>query len=275
MDLFPNPSSLKSKAARIFLMSMGFISTLVLLKVVIIPCASDFVLFTLPHLLVSARTLFSPGFVCIIVIFIIMTIAVSSTFHRKTVPFSDPKHTTTIFSAAYDFITETDYAVPDLSEVHPSEPERQSNNPEEEEKPELEDSALSCDDPPPEKCANDYVSPDADDTLDATWRAIMEGQGKTEKPQLKKSDTCGARIEKAEPFRDDEDDEDDPVAWARKELKKSETFNDTASLRRDKSMTPEELNLRAEAFIQNFINQMRLQRLESDQRFMEMVNRSA
>lgn len=105
----------------------------------------------------------------------------------------------------------------------------------------------------------------------------MEGQGKTEKPQLKKSDTCGARIEKAEPFRYNEDGEedDDPVAWARKELKKSETFNDATSLQRDKSMTPEELNLRAEAFIQNFINQMRLQRLKSEQRFMEMVNRSA
>ncbi|KAL1357035.1 hypothetical protein HN51_009037 [Arachis hypogaea] len=145
-----------------------------------------------------------------------------------------------------------------------------------------------------EKCTNDYFLPesdekgddhdhddDHDDTLEATWRAIMEGQGKTMKPQLKKSDTWsgGARISKAEPFQRHNNgqgygggDDDDPVTWAQKELRKSETFNDRASLRREKSMTPEELNLRAEAFIKNFNNQMKLQRLESYQRYMKMVN---
>ncbi|XP_054824355.1 uncharacterized protein LOC129322213 [Prosopis cineraria] len=291
MDLFRTPSSLKSNrleaalgAARIVFMSMGVITILVLLKVAIIPCAFDFALSTFPRLLVSTRTLLSPVFVYIIVNFIIIIIVASSNFHYKTVTFSDHspppdlKRTTTV-SAADDVITESDYAIPDVTPVHQSELESQSNDPIEEKKVVLEDSASSCDksgaNRSPEKCANDYVSPDADDTLDATWRAIMEGQGKTKTPQLKKSDTWGARIEKAEPFRENEDGEDDLVAWARKELKKSETFNDTASLRRDISMTPEELNRRADAFIQNFINQMRLQRLESDQRFMEMVNRRA
>ncbi|MCI94511.1 cotton fiber expressed protein, partial [Trifolium medium] len=58
----------------------------------------------------------------------------------------------------------------------------------------------------------------------------MEGQEKTMKPHLKKSDTWTARIVKAEPFGnnggcggygDDDDDDDDPVAWAQRELKKS------------------------------------------------------
>jgi hypothetical protein len=38
-------------------------------------------------------------------------------------------------------------------------------------------------------------------------------------------------------------------------------------------MSPEELNKRAEAFIKKFNNQMKLQRLESNQRFLELVNR--
>ena len=128
------------------------------------------------------------------------------------------------------------------------------------------------DDNSPEKCINDYISPDSDDTLEATWRGITERQRKTTTHQLKKSDTWTARLTKAKPF-DGDDDGDDPVAWAKKELRKSDTFNESASLRREKSMSPEELNRRAEAFIQMFNNQMRLQRLESYQRYKEMVNR--
>ncbi|KAE9588301.1 hypothetical protein Lalb_Chr22g0353911 [Lupinus albus] len=132
---------------------------------------------------------------------------------------------------------------------------------------------------PFEKYSNDYFLLDSDDnkgnddddSMEATWRTIMEGQGKIKKPHLNKSETCGARINKAEPFSEN-GDVDDHVTWAQEELKKSETFNDRVSLRRDKSMSPEELNLRAEHFIKMFNNQMKLQRLESHQRFLEMVN---
>ncbi|KAE9600189.1 hypothetical protein Lalb_Chr14g0370311 [Lupinus albus] len=132
---------------------------------------------------------------------------------------------------------------------------------------------------PLERYTNDYFLVDSDDnkgngddSMEATWRAIMEGQGKILKPQLKKSETWGARITKAEPFSEN-GDVDDHVAWAKKELTKSETFNDRVSLRRDKSMSPDELNRRAEDFIKKFNNQMKLQRLESHQRFLDMVNR--
>jgi hypothetical protein len=36
--------------------------------------------------------------------------------------------------------------------------------------------------------------------------------------------------------------DNDPVAWARRELKKSDTFNDSVSLRREKLISQDKLN---------------------------------
>lgn len=331
MDLFQNPSSLKSNkmdkslgVAKLVLMSIGIISTLIFFKVAIIPYTFDLVLSTLPQLWFSIRTWFTLPFLYIIVNFIIITIVASSNFSHKSnsnITFSDLKQTTTILETT----------------TNPIELENQTNEPHQEEKVveeveeqeqeekrvvDVKDSELFCNkfitDPSHEKCSkedyyltdsdddkvkdfelfcnkfisnpipekrcNDYNSPDSsdkgdDDSLEATWKAIMEGQEKTKKPYLKKSDTWTARIVKAEPFRNNGgcgfgSGDDDPVAWAQRELKKSETFNDRASLKREKSMSPEELNKRAEAFIKKFNNQMKLQRLESYQRFMKLVNRA-
>lgn len=325
MDLFQNPSSQKPNrmetsiwVAKLVLMSIGVISILVLLKVAIIPYTFDLVLSTLPQLWFSIKRWLTLPFLYIVVNFIIITIAASSSF-------SDPKHktTTTILETTTNPI-ELEDQTNELHEEEKEVEEVEDAKEDEEEKRvvEVEDYELFCNkfitDPSQKKCSNDYyltnsddkvkdfglfcnklvIDPssekcrndynlidsddkgdDIDDSLEATWKAIMEGQEKTMKPHLKKSDTWTARIVKAEPFRNNGGfgggggDDDDPVAWAQRELKKSETFNDRASLRREKSISPEELNKRAEAFIQKFNNQMKLQRLESYQRFMKLVNR--
>nr|KYP71401.1 hypothetical protein KK1_010660 [Cajanus cajan] len=271
MDIFQNPSSLKSNrfetamwAAKFVLMSMGVISTLVLLKVAIVPYTFHLILSTLPQFWVSLRSWLTLPFLYIIVNFIIITIAASSKINNPK-PFSesDPKHTS---------------AKEEEKEVEEEEQgQHQHQQEEEEEEEEVEEQHHQQEQQQEEQDEEkEFEELDGgDDTLEATWRAIMEGQGKTMRPQLKKSDTWGARIAKAEPFKRNGEGggDDDPVAWAQKELKKSDTFNDRASLRREKSMSPEELNRRAEAFIKQFNNQMKLQRLESYQRVREKVNR--
>jgi len=309
--------------AKLVLMSIGIISTLILFKVAIIPYTFDLVLSTLPQLWFSIRTWFTLPFLYIIVNFIIITIVASSNFSHKSnsnITFSDLKKTTTILETTTNPIElENQTNEPHQEEKDVQEVEEEEEEQEEKRAVEVKDSELFCNkfitDPSQEKCSkdynltdfddkikdfglfcnkfitnpipekrcNDYNLPDSgdkgdDDSLEATWKAIMEGQEKTKKPYLKKSDTWTARIVKAEPFRNNGGfcgGDDDPVAWAQRELKKSETFNDRASLKREKSMSPEELNKRAEAFIKKFNNQMKLQRMESYQRFMKLVNRGA
>ncbi|CAJ2667176.1 unnamed protein product [Trifolium pratense] len=310
-SLKPNRMEISIWVAKFMLMSIGIISILVLLKVAIIPYTFDLVLSTLPQLWFSIRRWLTVPFLYIIVNFIIVTIVASSSFSDPK-----QATTTTILETTTDPIELQNQTIQPHEEKEVEEVSKEQEqekrvvevkdselffnkfitdpSPEEQENcskdyyltdsdDKVKDFGLFCNkfitDPSPEKCRNDYTLPDSgdDDSLEATWKAIMEGQEKTMKPHLQKSDTWTARIVKAEPFRNNGgfggDDDDDPVAWAQRELKKSETFNDRSSLKREKSISPEELNKRAEAFIKKFNNQMKLQRLESYQRFMELVNR--
>ncbi|CAI9780458.1 unnamed protein product [Fraxinus pennsylvanica] len=119
-----------------------------------------------------------------------------------------------------------------------------------------------------------------EDTMEATWTAITGG-GKQEakKKQLKKSETWNlAPPRRAVQSLDSEELLPSiPASW--KELRKSETFNDAVSirqrggLRRDPSMSVDEINNQFEAFIKKVYASIRLQRQESDQRFRDMINR--
>ncbi|XP_047949294.1 uncharacterized protein LOC125195144 [Salvia hispanica] len=96
-------------------------------------------------------------------------------------------------------------------------------------------------------------------TMESTWKTIVEGQSK----KLSKSESVPPRRKVEE----------------QKVMRKLETFNDRASirrlggLRRDPSVDVEAFNKQVEAFINKFNQDMRLQRQESDQRFLDMIKR--
>ncbi|KAK8618370.1 hypothetical protein V6N13_132364 [Hibiscus sabdariffa] len=124
------------------------------------------------------------------------------------------------------------------------------------------------------------AKPKRHETLENTWKMITEGKAMPLTRHLKKSDTWEnhGRDINVEALSD-------PKAAA---MKKSETFRDRTNyqppseqvsspsavkLRKEPSLSQDELNRRVEAFIKKFNDEMRLQRQESLNQYMEMVNR--
>ncbi|CAO2836043.1 unnamed protein product [Amaranthus hypochondriacus] len=104
------------------------------------------------------------------------------------------------------------------------------------------------------------------ETLESTWRTITEGRSMPLKRHLRKSETFAGSSPEKSPVR---------------AMKKSETvdggnsspvMSGSRKLRKEPSLSQDELNRRVEAFIKKFNEEMRLQRQESLNQYREMIN---
>ncbi|XP_028786800.1 uncharacterized protein LOC114742750 [Neltuma alba] len=127
------------------------------------------------------------------------------------------------------------------------------------------------------------------DTLESTWRTMTEGRAMPLTRHLKKSDTWDSNHHRNDtPLRD----RNGCTPPNSKLMKKSETFSEqsraykennssassspgSAKMRKEPSLSQDELNRRVEAFIRKFNEEMRLQRQESLRQYREMINSGA
>ncbi|CAI9088590.1 OLC1v1022967C1 [Oldenlandia corymbosa var. corymbosa] len=149
------------------------------------------------------------------------------------------------------------------------------------------------------KAALGVSKPKRQDTLESTWKTITEGRAIPLTRHLRKSDTWERE---SHPHRGGRYNHVPPPPQHHN-MSKSETFNDRGSrstigvntnnnsnnsrtlqrssggsggkLRKEPSLGQDELNRRVEAFIKKFNEEMRLQRQESLNQYMEMINRGA
>ncbi|GLT83392.1 hypothetical protein SLE2022_016840 [Rubroshorea leprosula] len=129
------------------------------------------------------------------------------------------------------------------------------------------------------------TKPKRDDTLESTWKMITEGRHMPLTRHLKKSDTW-------ERLQEEHNASPPPLP---NQMKKSDTFSDSKTttagpkknnstltrssgfgkLKKEPSLSQDELNRRVEAFIKKFNEEMRLQRQESLNQYEEMLSRGA
>ncbi|KAL2472621.1 hypothetical protein Fot_48357 [Forsythia ovata] len=126
--------------------------------------------------------------------------------------------------------------------------------------------------------------PNMQDTLQSTWKIITEGRAMPLTRHLRKSDTWerDGHVQGRRRHLPLQQQEKTP-----QKITKAETFNhllNTTSpqlspspsvshkLKREASPSQDELNRRVEAFIKKFNEEMRIQRQESLNQYMEMIN---
>ncbi|KAK9133866.1 hypothetical protein Scep_013394 [Stephania cephalantha] len=123
------------------------------------------------------------------------------------------------------------------------------------------------------------------DTLETTWKTITDGRPIPLARHLKKSDTWETHGRHGpHDHHNSPGDQQNNIS----KVKKSETFKErgtttssaspspgSGKVRREPSLSQDDLNRRVEAFIKKFNEEMRLQRQESLNQYWEMVNRGA
>ncbi|KAM7504055.1 hypothetical protein LguiB_002959 [Lonicera macranthoides] len=120
--------------------------------------------------------------------------------------------------------------------------------------------------------------PKRHDTLETTWKTITDGRPMPLTRHLRKSDTWETHGRRQVPQPQPQPQLVQPNQKKMMTMVKSETFQDRSSkssLRKEPSLSQDELNRRVEAFINKFNEDMRLQRQESLNQYMEMINRGA
>lgn len=285
---------------KLVLLSVGVLSTVLLFKLAI-PYSINLIVSTVPRVWIFFCSFLAPPYLYFVVNFIIISIVASANFQQKH---SEKKieekeeenpqqqqlqkqRDSEEALSSREKATEIWYDVPGENSPESDDNAAKSG----ESSPEIwsdiscmtdsdENLALSAVSKPVEPLALYDGDGDGSDTLDDTWTAIMEGHGKLLTRQLKKSDTWNAPpCVEPKPMA---------AASARRELRKSETFNEGSStatasasasassglggggLRREIPLGQDELNQRVEAFIHNF----RLQRQESHRKqYVAMLNR--
>lgn len=287
-DLLQNSSKSRLETViwtvKLALLSIGVLSTILMFKVAI-PYSINLVVSTIPRVWIFFCSFLAPPYLYFVVNLIIISIVASSSFQQKhsekkieekeeeNLQKQEEKQRDFEPSSSREKVTENWYDV--SGEKSPESDNRTAKS--DESSPEnwfdMTDSdknlALSTVDPLP---LDDGVG-DGTDTLDDMWTAIVEGRGKLLTRKLKKSDTWDVppRVE-PKPM----------VVSARRELRKSETFNEGSSttssassgsggagLRREIPPSQDELNRRVDAFIQK----VRLQRQESHRHYLATLNR--
>ncbi|KAL0385222.1 UNVERIFIED_CONTAM: hypothetical protein Sradi_2916500 [Sesamum radiatum] len=256
------------KALELVLLSAGLISTLLMLKGAVQTYSCQLVLSSLVGFWNSIRCfLSSPLYICIIINSMVALIAASSTLHPQQE------------SDIHDF-DDVKVSLDDDHCIPIPQPPAVAPLPAE---AALLEKGMSLE---MELSNNDKGEDEEDDTIEATWKAITGGgKQRPERKHLKKSETWNVHTA---PERQSAaaveslkfSEELLKPTTTRKELRKSETFADSVmsitrrgGLRRDPSVGLDEFNKQVEAFIKKFNNEMRLQRQESDQRFLDMMKR--
>lgn len=110
--------------------------------------------------------------------------------------------------------------------------------------------------------------PKRHETLENTWKAITEGRSMPLSRHMKKCDTWQNRTDTGPPEPEDEDEEEATTTSSSVSVCETFNFNKAGRLRKEPSLSQDELNRRVEAFIHKFNQQMRLQRQESLNHYM-------